>query len=395
MPARGHLRSLSPDRGAGGAVSVSFEHVRIADGVEQLPKSEWQRLVAGRPALRLEVLRAIASAATRPLPLKIFLLEDQWGLAAAAICEPVAADSAYNPLDALLYGRVARAARRLGLSTQPVLMFNVPLARQTPVVFRPADTTEQRRFLGRLLDHIEAFANTLKFGIAFVGVTPEDEPLWTALRSRRYLGSEFESTASLEIQWPDFEGYVAHLRKRSKNAAQTARAERNRNRKGGVSIRQVQCSDAVAEAYYVITRDHYRRKNGRDPLYGPRFIPQLSAAIGDDLLIFEAVRDGERVAMMAVVRSEAVGWVGWIGVVQRDRRNDFTYANMVFYHPADWAPALGLKTLLYGTAAQQAKLRRGCRLLACHLFYRPHRRIVRLIASPYVAIHQAWHRRKR
>ena len=107
------------------------------------------------------------------------------------------------------------------------------------------------------------------------------------------------------------------------------------------------------------------------------------------------MRDGERVAMMAVVRSEAVGWVGWIGVVQRDRRNDFTYANMVFYHPADWAPALGLKTLLYGTAAQQAKLRRGCRLLACHLFYRPHRRIVRLIARPYVAIHQAWHRRKR
>jgi len=74
-------------------MSVSFEHVRIAQGVEQLHKSEWQNLVYGRPALRLEVLGAIARNATRPLPLQFFLLEDQWGLAAAAIYEPVAAGS--------------------------------------------------------------------------------------------------------------------------------------------------------------------------------------------------------------------------------------------------------------------------------------------------------------
>jgi hypothetical protein len=58
-------------------MSVSFEHVRIAQGVEQLPESEWQNLVYGRPALRLEVLGAIARNATRPLPLQFFLLEDR------------------------------------------------------------------------------------------------------------------------------------------------------------------------------------------------------------------------------------------------------------------------------------------------------------------------------
>jgi hypothetical protein len=57
-------------------------------------------------------------------------------------------------------------------------------------------------------------------------------------------------------------------------------------------------------------------------------------------LIFEAVRNGERVAMLEIVRSGAVGWVAWFGIELRDRPNDFTYANIMFYHPADWAPAM-------------------------------------------------------
>jgi hypothetical protein len=168
------------------------------------------------------------------LPLQIFLHEDQGRLAAAAICEPVAADSAHNPRDALLFGRTAAFFRGLRVSTQPVLVFQTPLMRHSPVVVRSADAAVERRLLDRLLDCIEEYAAALKVGIVFVGVTPEDEPLWDS--------PEFESTVRLEVEWSDF------------------------------------------------TRDHYRHKNGRDPLYGPQFLPQLSKVLGDDLLIFEAVR---------------------------------------------------------------------------------------------------------
>jgi predicted N-acyltransferase len=329
------------------------------------------------------------------LSLRVFLLEDQLGLAGAAVCVPVASDSAYNPLDTLLFGRAARVLRRLGTSTQPVLAFQIPLSRQAPVVLRPADAAGQQRLLDQLLDGIESYAAELKLGIAFIGVTSEDAPLWETLHTRGYLGSAFESTARLDIKWSDFDSYVNHLRQGSRNAAKSARNERNRNRNNGVEIRQVPCTDEVATALYVIARDHHRHKNGSDPLYGPQFLPQLSMALGDDLLVFEAVRDGERVAMLAVVRSGTVGWLAWVGIEMRDRPNDFTYANIVFYHPADWAPPLGLKTLLYGTAAQAAKLKRGCRLLPCYVLYRPRRRVFRWLARPYLALHQAWFHRKR
>ncbi|HEY2417792.1 MAG TPA: GNAT family N-acetyltransferase [Steroidobacteraceae bacterium] len=369
--------------------------VRIVQDLRQLPEAEWESLVRGRPAWRLEVLRAIVANATEPLPLTIFLLEDHSGLAAAAVCVPVALDSTYDPLDRLLLGRAAGVLRKLGVSTRPVLVFQIPLSRQAALLLRPADAVLQQRRLDQLLDRIESYAAELKSGIAFVGVTPEDAVLWTTLRRRRYPGAAFQSTARLEIQWSDFESYVGYLRQRSKSAAQNARTERTRNRKAAVDIRQVACTDVVAEALYVIARDHHRHRNGRDPMYGPQFLPQLSRALGDDLLLFEAVRNGERVAMLAVVRSGTVGWVAMVGIEQRDRPNDFTYANIMFYYPADWAPPLGLATLLYGTAAQEAKVRRGCRLLDCYIFYRPRQRLIRLLTRPYLALHRAWHQRKK
>lgn len=374
--------------------SASSEQVRIAHGVEQLPEAEWQSLVVGHPALRFEVLKALASAATRPLRLLFFLLEDHQGIAAAAVCELVATSAAHNLLDALLFGRVAGLTRRLGVSSGPALLFRTPLGRKASVVLRPAHRMEQGRVLSSLLDGIEAHASRLDLGIAFIGVTCEEELLQSALRARRYLDSELDSTANMDIQWTDFDGYVLYLRRHSKKAAQTARTERNRNRRSGVSIGQLRPNAADAQALYEFTRDHHRHKNGNDPPYGPEFLPLLSKLLGDDLLVFEAVRAGERVAMLAVIRSGSVGWVAWVGMGLRDRPNDFTYANLVYYCAADWAPALGLKTLLYGTAVQQAKLKRGCRLLGCRLFYRPHRGIVRPVAKAYLSVHQMWSRKK-
>ena len=78
----------------------------------------------------------------------------------------------------------------------------------------------------------------------------------------------------------------------------------------------------------------------------------------------------------------------------RDRPNDFTYANLTYYHAADWAPARGLKTLLYGNAVQQLKARRGCRLLDCRLFYRPHREILRPAVRVFLWVYRTWNRWK-
>lgn len=370
------------------------ERLCITDGLAQIPESGWRDLAIGNPAMRFEVLKAIEHSATRHLNLQTFLLENDEGLAAAAICESVTAAGAYNPLDSLLFGRAMRVARILAVSTRPVLLFSPPLGNGAAVILRNTRTGERRRLLNRLLDGIEAYATDRKFGIAFIGVSGDDEMQTEALRDRRYLETEVQPTTCLDVKWRDFEGYVDYLRRRSKSAAGTARRERDRNRSSGVHIRCVPSNSVDPLAFYTLAQEHYRHKNGQDPLYGPRFLPQLIQALGDDFLVFEAERHGQRVAMLGIVRSGDVGWLSCLGIDLRNRSNDFTYFNLVFYHLADRAAALGLRTLLYGNGAYHAKRMRGCRLTVSRLFYQPYRPLRRLAAKPYFRIHRAWYRRK-
>lgn len=370
------------------------ERLRIASSFAQIQESAWRDLASGNPALRFEVLNTIACAATRPLELETFLLEDDAGLAAAAICQPVAAAHDHNLLDLLLFGRALKIARLLAFSTRPVLLFTSPLGSGAAVILRHTSPGERCRLLKRLLDDIEAHATQREVGVAFIGVPGDDELLTGALRERRYLETEIHPTACLDVEWRDFKGYVEHLRRRSKSLAQTARTERNRNRRSGVQIRLLPTGAVDARAFHALAREHYLHKNGREPPYGPEFLPQLIPALGDDFLTFEAEREGKRVAMLGVVRSGSVGWLSWLGIELRDRPNDFTYANICFYHLADCAAALGLKTLLCGNGAYRAKLMRGCRLIASRLFYRPQRPLARLVARPYFGVHRAWSRRK-
>jgi predicted N-acyltransferase len=370
------------------------EQLRVADSVTQLPESDWASLALGRPALRVEVLKAITQAATRPLPLQVFLLEGETGLAAAAVCEPVTTLEAHNSLEGLLFGRAARMVRATGASLQPVLLFKAPLGAGSAVLLRNVNPAEQHRLAHELLDGIEARAAEQMFGVAFFGIPGDDALLSAALRDRGYLETEIQPTTRLDIEWTDFDGYVKHLRRRSRNAAQTARKERARNQQSGVHIRQIQNQAVAVRELARLARDHYRHKNGREPLEDREFLPNLAAMLGDDLLMFEAARDGQRVAMLGLVRSGTVGWVSWLGFETRDRPNDFTYYNLGFYELADSAAALGIKTLLYGNSALKAKLKRGCRLTASHLFYRPHQRFFRLAAKPFFSLHRAWYRRK-
>jgi predicted N-acyltransferase len=370
------------------------EQLRIEEDVERLPAAEWHRLVCGHPALRLEVLRAMAATAVDALPVQIFLLTDDTGIAAAAVCEQVAADQSPSALDYLLYGRAQRIAPAIGVSTRPTLLFRTPVGTESAVVLRSAEPAEQRRLLDRLLDEIEAHAAGQQLGIAFIGVFADEEFLGSALRARNYLDSDMQPTSRLQIEWHDFDGYARHLQEHSQNSARTVRRERSRNGNSGVSIRRVQCGSAEAEALFAFTRDHYRRKNGTDPHIGQQFLPRLCELLGDDFLALEAVRDGHRIGMLGAVRSGSVGWVAWFGLDRNDGANDFTYANLVFYHLADVAASLGLKTLLYGTLALDAKRRRGCQIIRSRLFYRPHRPLARLLARAYFPVHRAWFSRK-
>ena len=373
-----------------------LERVRLLEDVRQLPPASWSALTKGRPGLQLEFMRVLAGPHGGDRPLAVFLVEDERGLAAAALCARIGASAGRNELDACLFGRGARIARATGGSTGPLLFFSQPMLASCSVVVRPgAGYAESRRLLGTLLDEIEATAERRGCGIAFRGMTPDDDgPLIEVLRDRGYLETEGAPTTRLDVCWQDLEGYITHLRERSRSAASKARNELNKSRRGGTVIRRVATSPEVARTLRSIASEHYRRKNGEDPDYPEDLFVGLAATLPEDFIIFEARRGERLLGMASMLRNGPVAWASWMGMLDNEARQDFTYFNLCYYQVAAEAPALGIRKILYGTTAYAAKLQRGCVLVTNPVLYRPHARLTRLLARPYVRFHREWYRRK-
>lgn len=369
------------------------EQLRIVDDPKEIDPERWKAVSKSMPGFRIEVFRSLAEQSVEPRQFRIFVIEDDGGIHAAAVCQLVGDAGDLSPLDSLLFGRGRKLCDALRVSTRPYLSFFLPLGGGTALSVREAAEEDQRRWLGALFDGIERHAEASAAGIAFVGIA-RDALSRRVLVSRGYLETEARPTTFMSVEWDDIDGYIAHLRRDSANAANTVRYERSRSRKLGVVVRKIPVDEAATDALYAFASDHYRHKNGLDPVFAPDFFSRLAAMTGDDFLLFEARRNGTRTALLGALRSEDTAWITWVGFDKRDRQNDFTYFNLAFYLPAEYAASAGIRTLLYGNSVYGAKLRRGCRMVRCGLLYRPDSALARGAARPFFRAHRAWYRRK-
>lgn len=341
-------------------------------------------------------MRALLDSSTDPPRFETFLTEDSAGLAAAAICRVFVQRREINRVDSCFFGRGVGLARTLGFTTAPIMFFGQPVGNGCGVLLRDATSIDDgRRILHALMDHIEARADAQHYAIAFHSVIRDDDAaLFTVLDERGYCMTETAPTTRLDVHWRDFDGYVKHIRSRSRGAAATVRRESSHNSRSGVVVRTVPPDVSHARALDRLTRAHYRRKNGTEPDYGAEFFPQLIGMLPLDFLISEARRGDQVLGMLGVIRSGDVAWAPWIGAVDPGQRRDFTYFNLVFYHLAAHAAELGIRRIWYGNAAYKAKLLRGCELVSSPIFYRPDTAGGRGLARLYMPIHRAWYRRK-
>ena len=253
---------------------------------------------------------------------------------------------------------------------------------------------ERRAALGRLLDGLESLARRTRKGLLFPAVPTQEQPLHDMLCERGYLHGMAPSGTLLPIEWRSFEEYCATLTRRSRHLGGILRSERRRGREGGVVIRRVTPTAELGDAMYRLATEHYRYKNDEDLSFSVGYLMRLLPRLGDNVLVFEAERNGKRCAMVGVVISGTVGWVTFLGVDVADRPNDFTYFNIVYYTLADHAAAHGLTAVLLGNGAYDSKLRRGCQLVPMQFFCRPASLWRRGLLSMFFVLHRLWVARK-
>jgi predicted N-acyltransferase len=365
----------------------------VADRIRLSPLSaldpaQWDALSRGRPPLRRELL--LEFAGQQGYQLQVCSLSDDTGLLCAAIVEISTTATETGRLEGLLFGRGRALASRLRIAGLPYLCVAPPLGQDSGVVVRPGTATERTLRTERFVVALEQWCSTEGMGLVFLAVPEHEAPLFDVLRSRGYLRSRSRSSTVFPIRWRNFDDYRRDLAARGGRIGATLRQERKRSRDAGVAIRRVAPTAATGAKLYELALDHYRYKNGEPLSYDSSFLQNLLPALGDDVLVLEATRGGVVCAILGVVKSGIVGWACFFGLDTRDRPNDFTYFNLVYYTLMDHAADFGLDRVIMGSGVYAAKLRRGCELVPVQFFHRPHGVLRRILLRPWYALHGRW-----
>jgi uncharacterized protein len=183
----------------------------------------------------------------------------------------------------------------------------------------------------------------------------------TAARLGRALGGSppfaIAAQTVLTGDWPDFEGYLASLKRSRRNKV---RRERRDCLASGVRISAchgtAHLDERTAELQLALRRK-YAVGGSVDSIMAD--YDNLRRTVDDRVLVFRAELDGELVGMSLALLDGECLHVRLVGF-DYARSMDFLYFNVLFYAPIEWGTRHGIAAYRFGTSSYPAKLARGC-----------------------------------
>jgi hypothetical protein len=319
--------------------------VRIADSFESVDADTWDRL-AGHddPFLSHAFFTALeqsgsigAESGWSPLPLLVARGSETVGAAPGFL-------KSHSQGEYVFDHGWADAWTRAGGAYYPKLQIAVPF---TPVV--------GRRLLGEAPELVLAGAETLvrQNGLSSAHITFLTEAEAELAEARGWMirhGIQYHWHGAGET---DFDGFLARLSSRKRKAMRKERAAA----RDGLDFRHLrgaEIGEAEMDAMWRFYQDTGSRKWGR-PYLTRAFFEGAVKQLGDDLLLFLAMRDGVAIA-------GALNWVGSDTLYGRywgcSEEVPFLHFELCYYQAIEWAIAHGLPTVQAGAQGEH-KLARG------------------------------------
>lgn len=358
------------------------------DDITALDAQTWNRLAEDCAAARHEFVSAMDTGSARTH--RYFVVAD--GAAYQCAARLTFPADYGRTLAYSLYGRGAAALGRLGLRIGDVALCGWPLGRGRNVLVDPKlREGAQRELLHGMCAAVEAAAAGTT--IAFPDILPNDVLLARVLTERGYCVAGSLPTALLDVQWQNLDGYLAALRRTSKNWSATARTEINRYQKSGAA--QLPGPDIGEwDTIAALLNRHHERLNNHSPGHTAARLRRLKERLGDDLIIFLSRQSGAITGVSVAAQHGADATLSWIGVDHAATGNNFTYFNLAYYAPAAALAQRGVRRLWLGNAAYEAKIRRGCRVMPSDTYLRFPTRVSRATHGLVLPLQRAWYRRK-
>ena len=318
---------------------------RIAPGISALDPGEWDRIAGSHPFVSHAFLSALEESGsvgpgTGWTPAPIIIEGDGGSLVAAA---PAYLKS-HSQGESVFDHGWADALERVGGTYYPKLQVAVPF---TPV---PGP-----RLLGhrpqQLLAALEAV--TIQNGLSSAHITFIDSAGVAEAERRGWLVRHGVQYHWFNRGYRDFDDFLASLTSRKRKAIRKERAVAREGLEFR-SLRGAEIGKAEWDAMWRFYQDTGSRKWGQ-PYLTRDFFDRIGEAMGDELLLFLACRDGAPIAgALNVVGPDALYGRYW-GTTDEVR---FLHFELSYYQAIEWAIGLGLASVQAGAQGEH-KLGRG------------------------------------
>lgn len=360
---------------------------RVFHSIDDLTKDKWDRLAQDNVCLSYGWLKTVEETFIGDVGHRYIVLLDHQGTVGAAVCQVFnRGDKVFN-LDDCMFGRFKKAFNGLGITFLPAFVCCPVKGYGKHILFREGiDSATKEIVAESLIRAMEAEASKHGLSVSFTGVTNDESDLIRLLRQRGYRRTLDHPITYLDIGWPSFSGYKQYV-KRLRGSSRVIRHEMNKNRRAGVTIRDLRNVEGCEDRLHDLLEKNYRKHNEKSFPYRRGFLSRVKQNLKEDAVIYVAEKHGEMVGVSLLLQRAGVGYMSVIGVDHEQTANDFTYFNIGFYRPIEDAISLGRKKVYFGTLSYKLKARRGIKAMDAHVYHRPGQRMLGAPLKPFFAVH--------
>jgi predicted N-acyltransferase len=369
--------------------------IRCTETIREIPREDWDDLAGDNILVSHAWLRTIEESSTFDSRPTYLLIEEAGRIVAGSVCERLDRHNALFSLDKMMFGRLAPAANRAGISFLPALECGHSWSYGSHFLIRSGtDPEESMELMERLLGFVENLAVKENRAMVLTRVLDDQPELMRLLARRGYLKTLGYPANKLKLGFSNFDEYLKSLDLFSPNSRKAVRREINKNRREGVVVEEVQDLGGIESRLHDLLDRNFLKHNKKVIPFRRDFLSALKANLGHEAVIYSARKDGEVIGTAVLFRKNDFGYIPLVGVDEEAAGRDFTYFNLAYYKPIRDAIEWKMREFNFGIAMYDIKRRRGCSIQNTYVFYKPFSLVKRTLMRPFVSFHAAWWKRK-
>ena len=278
-----------------------------------------------------------------------------------------------NPKD--LFSKFLNLGHRIGFYQNRMLNCYSPGCFRSKVLL--SHDQEEKIVLDIVSKKIDAICKKQKILISnFSFVSEFDRLLFENMQSYGYRKRSGITTLYIDVQWSSFEDYLKSLKPKTR---EHVRREIRKCKENGVTIEEAELDDLATKLSELYTNLSLKYDKHAES-YDPYFFNMLNKYAKEKTKLFIAKKNGEVIGFSLSLRHRDILDVMIVGFNYAMRTNtDFSYFNLCFYAPINYAIESGVKKIYYRFLMEKIKLDRGCKQEKTYGFVKYHNKLLRVL----------------